>query len=246
MNCNAPDALVEKSDENAENSEKTRPKSRRAKVASEVSTAEVRKISTGRPAWDRALGGGFVRPSSLLIKGPRGAGKSTSALRLACHVATTHKRAVLYASAEMPARHVRRLCDSLGISKGVLERLYIQESPDLDDVLLDIEELSPIVVVWDSIQRFKVDESLGDVELREVVVSAVESAHANGHIALLLSQVTKELDFFGASSIGHDVDTIIDVRKIAENRIRVEVADKNRFAPTPLFGEENLYDESAT
>lgn len=197
-------------------------------------------ISTGRAAWDMALGGGLTRPSSVLLYGPPGVGKSTSSLTIACHVAKLTNRVALYGSAEMPATQLRKLAGEIGLTKSDLRRLYIQDSPEMEDLLADVEELEPAFVVIDSIQRFRWEGSLGERELRSVVTGAIEAGHAIGAITVLISQVTKDDDFVGENGIAHDVDVELALRKAGPGLVGVDCNEKNRFAPTPLGGIEAL------
>jgi DNA repair protein RadA/Sms len=196
-------------------------------------------ISTGSKAWDEVLGGGFVKPSSVLIYGPSGVGKSTRALELAVHTAELVRGKVLYGSAEMPADHVRIYAERIGLSPRALDRLWVQDSRDALDVLLNVEQMRPAVVVWDSIQRMTWQGELGDVELRQVVHAAIESSQHYGHVSILLSQVSKDRSFSGPSGIQHDVD--VSVRLSREDRdLVIEAPYKNRFAPTPALARERF------
>lgn len=215
---------------------------RRALCADAIRSKVPPKIPTGRSAWDIALGGGFSRPSSVLVRGPAGVGKSTSAIRIACHVAERLGGVALYGSAEMPAMHMKKLADELSISKNALRRLYIQDSPEAEDLLEDIEELDPCIIVWDSMQRFRWDGELGERELRRVVTEAIAAGIASSAVTLLISQVTKDDDFVGENGIRHDIDVELSLRKAGENMVGVDCLSKNRFAPTPAGAIEKLYE----
>jgi DNA repair protein RadA/Sms len=198
-----------------------------------IETKQIVFCSTGRPAWDVVLGGGCVRGSSVLIAAPKGVGKSTSALSVALHLGEKLRGRVLYASGEMPAEHVIRLSHMLGATKEQLRRLYIQTTGQTEDVAADIDELRPVVVVWDSIQRMRVAGRFGDRELRETVELAIAKGQRVKAVTLLVSQVTKDQTALGPSSIGHDVDVVLELRKTRAGRVVVACPDKNRFAPTP-------------
>jgi DNA repair protein RadA/Sms len=236
--CFKEDTVCERDTAAEAASEETRPRGGVHKLSS-VSPSLPPKIRTGRAAWDIALGGGLTRPSSVLVQGPKGVGKSTSALRIADHVGTHHRKPVLYGSAEMPKEHVRRLGDLLGLS---MSHLYIQDAGHLEDMIEAIESLRPILIVWDSIQRFQVEGEFGDVPLRHTVAGAIRAGNAVKAASILLSQVTKEDEFIGKSGIGHDVDVILSLKKEARNEISVMCLDKNRFAPTPTMARERLYE----
>jgi DNA repair protein RadA/Sms len=206
-----------------------------------IETKQIVFLSTGRPAWDVVLGGGAVRGSSVLVAATKGVGKSTSALFVALHLGKSLRGRVLYASGEMPAEHVIRLAHMLGAGPAELARLYIQTTGQTEDVAADIDELRPVVVVWDSIQRMRVAGRFGDRELRETVELAIAKGQEQKAVTLLLSQVTKEKAVLGPSSIEHDVDVVLELRKTRGGRVVVSCPEKNRFAPTPARAVDVLY-----
>jgi DNA repair protein RadA/Sms len=215
------------------------PGSRLATHAVNLSLRRLKFISTGSVAWDSVLGGGFVRPSSVLVYGPRGVGKSSRALGIALHVAELTRGKVLYGSAEMPAEHIRLYAARIGISDAALARLWVQDSNDALDLLANIEQIRPTIVVWDSIQRMKWEGETGDGELRQVVHHAIDAGKHYKMISLLLSQVSKEESFLGPSGIGHDVDVMVRLSR-DDHDLVVETPDKNRFAPTPARASERF------
>jgi DNA repair protein RadA/Sms len=256
--CHREDTICEIEANESEDTEAydARKKRGRARKLSSVSPKLPPKISTGRTAWDIVLGGGLTRPSSVLVKGPKGVGKSTSALRIADYICRQHRGPALYGASEMPKEHVRRLGDRLGLS---MQDLYINDSAHLEDMIEDIEELRPVLIVWDSIQRFFVRGELGELPLRETVTGAIRAGNHVRAASILLSQVTKDDQFVGRSTIGHDVDVILELartegpkkargrpRKDGEpNRqalgeITVACLEKNRFGATPISAIETL------
>ncbi len=238
--CGAEGCVVERESDDPETLD-GRAKRQRARAATSISALPVKRISTGRKAWDEALGGGFVRPSSVLIYGPPGVGKSTSLLRIACHVATKLGGLALYGSAEMPAEHLRELASKCGVPPKELSKLYIQDSPDFEDMLEDLDDLSPCVVVYDSVQRYRWEGSLGETELRNVVTTALEAGKPSKAITLLISQVTKDDMFVGERGMAHNVDVELVLRSAGKGLVGIDCPSKNRFAATPLGAIESLY-----
>ena len=239
--CGVGDSYVSLDDVSPEEySPEVEPR-KRARNAAKVDGRLPEPVSTGRKAWDAALGGGLVRPSSVLVYGPRGVGKSTSMLRIALHAARELRGEVLYGSSEMPAEHLRMVLDRLGLTD--LKRLWISDSGEAEDMLADAEDIGPAVVVWDSIQRFRWEGAIGEVELRSVVHAAISLGVGLGAVSLLVSQVTKDETFIGPNGIGHDVDVLVSLRGVGPNLVAVECNEKNRFAPTPLSATEELYSE---
>lgn len=75
-------------------------------------TAEV--VSTGQEGFDRMLGGGLRRGSSVLVNGAAGTGKSTLAAAIACAAFDRGERAALYLFDES-AESLRLRGDALGL-----------------------------------------------------------------------------------------------------------------------------------
>jgi predicted ATP-dependent serine protease len=223
-------------EEDEENPEQRRAKRRKAKPASDVPKRTHVKIPTGRAAWDEALGGGLVRPSTVLVHGPKGTGKTTAMLQIATKVARSLGGYALYGTAEMSAELLRHYAERLGLD---LKRLLISDAGDAENLLEDIEEFEPVVVVWDSVQAFTWEGDVGETELRSVLRAAIRSSASYNTVSLLVSQVTKENEFVGPSEIGHNVDVIVSLRK-KPGVLYVECGQKNRFAETPLCGSEKL------
>lgn len=216
--------------------EERETKRKRAKPAEKVLRRQYVPISTGKPAWDEALGGGLVRPSTVLVHGPKGTGKTTAMLGIATRVARKLQGYALYGTGEMSDELLRHYADRTNID---LKRLLISDAGDAENMLSDIEEFEPVVVVWDSVQAFTWEGSTGETELRNVMRAAIRSAASYDHISLIVSQVTKDNDFLGPSELGHGVDVVVNLRK-KKNVLYVECPDKNRFAPTPRCGEEAI------
>jgi DNA repair protein RadA/Sms len=236
--CQGSDTIVPiEEDEWDDMHEENKPSRRRAKKALLISADIPPMVSTGRRAWDIVLGGGLVRPSSVLIPGPAGVGKSTCLLAIADFIGNKLKKPVLYGSSEQPQEFIRRKCDALQLS---MNFLYINDSGNAEDMHDDIAELRPAVVVWDSIHRFRVNGELGVSSLRDVVTGAIESGTRVRAASLLVSHVTKDEDFMGESGIGHDCDVVVFLSKVDQTTICIETRGKNRHAPTPLTATEEL------
>lgn len=210
------------------------PTRRKAKPASQIKLSNPKKLTTGRQAWDSALDGGLVRPSSVLLFGQAGVGKSTRSLAIALHFAEKYR--VLYGSAEMSeelfSQMLNRVCDAVKPSDKALANLHVNESDDVEQLLEDVTDLKPIFVVVDSIQRYRYEGQIGELALRNVVLNVLNSGKEHRHITFLISQVTKEENFIGSNSIRHDVDVEINLVNSSKG-VTVQVLDKNRFGRTP-------------
>lgn len=233
--CGSEDSVIP-IDEFDSETEKPRH-STRAKRVLDVASELPPKTSTGRRAWDIALDGGVTRPSSTLVVGAPGVGKSTSLLEVGDALGTKLKRPVLYASGEMPAELVRQICNRLNLS---MRYLYVNATTDSSEIHEDIEDLNPAVVIWDSIQAFQVEGESGLLIQKNLVKGAVEIGWRMKTISFFITQVTKEEEFAGLNTIRHEVDTELLLRRTEDGRIMVSCPVKNRWGRTPLVGIEDL------
>jgi len=226
-------------DEDVLTTQQTEVTYRRPQKASEIQTPDWNYWSTGFDGWNSAIGGGLVRPSTVLVHGPKGSGKSRYLSSIAVNVAIQMRGKALYGSAEMPKEMVRKYLDQEGFTKAQLEALYILDDESCEGFLEAIRILRPVVVVWDSVQCFTVDGEVGELSLRHVVKEAKKATKKHNLISLLVSQVTKENEFLGPSEFGHGVDCIVEVSR-DDDFFYVNVPEKNRFAKTPGSGKVEL------
>jgi DNA repair protein RadA/Sms len=235
--CGAEDTIIPIDELEDEKENALQKHSTRAKRVLDVPAELPAKISTGRRAWDIALDGGVSRPSSTLVVGAPGIGKSTSLLTIADILGNRLKRPVLYASGEMPAELVRQMCNRLELS---MKHLYVNATTESSEVHEDIEELKPAVVIWDSIQAFQVEGESGLLIQKNLVKGAIEIGNRYKVVTFFITQVTKEEEFMGLNTIRHEVDTEILLRRTDEGRIVVSCPVKNRYGKTPRTAIEDL------
>src|SRR5512136_599188 len=72
----------------------------------EISTSDAPRIVTGNTEFDRALGGGLVPGSLVLLGGEPGIGKSTLLLQIA-QALQRQKRRILYVSGEESSQQIK-------------------------------------------------------------------------------------------------------------------------------------------
>ncbi len=120
----------------------------RPQELSRVSIEATTRIPLPLAEFNRVLGGGLVTGSLVLISGDPGIGKSTLLLQASAAIAQD-KGNVVYVSGEETLHQTKLRAQRLGI-KG--ERLYLLSETDLEAILGQVEELSPSLVVIDSIQ----------------------------------------------------------------------------------------------
>lgn len=236
--CGAMQTLAP--EEESSETKQVQTKRRKAKPASEIASRLYKPIPTGRKAWDEALGGGLVQPSTILVHGPKGTRKTTTMLDVCTKVARKLGGMALYGTSEMSGELIRHYADRNQVN---LKRLIVSDAGDCENMLADIEEFEPVIVVWDSVQAFTWEGSTGETELRNVMRAAIRSSSSYQHISILVSQVTKDHDFLGPSELGHNVDVIVELKK-KNGKLYIECPEKNRFAITPLVGEEDCSDQA--
>src|SRR5215471_3226961 len=217
------------------------PRGSGARPARPVPITEVDVDSAPRLAlaWDelnRALGGGVVPGSLVLLGGEPGVGKSTLVMQLAAQAAQAGRR-VLYTSGEESAQQVGLRARRLGISApGVL----LLAETDLELVVAAIEREAPAVAIVDSIQTMHdpaVDAAPGSVsQVREAAARLLRVAKASGVPVLLIGHVTKEGAIAGPRVLEHMVDTVLYLEGERGQEFRILRAAKNRFGSTEEIG----------
>src|SRR5258705_6185198 len=217
--------------------------SRRASVASvrpralkEISMEPDDRVRTGISEWDRALGGGVVRGSLVLIGGDPGVGKSTLVLQAARALAQATPP-VLYVTAEESAAQVKMRADRLGIAT---DGLLLWPENDLSVVQAHLDDVQPRALVIDSIQTVflpDLESAPGSVaQVRECGARLMTLAKGLGIATFLVGHVTKEGALAGPRVLEHLVDTVLYFEGERHHAYRVLRAVKNRFGSTNEIG----------
>jgi DNA repair protein RadA/Sms len=199
----------------------------------EVDALAGRPVTTGIDELDRVLGGGLVPGSVTLLGGEPGIGKSTLLLQMLAAASGP----VLYVSAEESARQVRLRADRLG---AVRPDLWLLPETSLPRIVAAIDEISPVLVVVDSIQTV-LDPELGSapgsvVQVRGCAHRLVQEAK-NRHVPLVLvGHVTKEGGLAGPRVLEHVVDTVLSFEGERHHALRLLRAVKHRFGSTNDLG----------
>jgi DNA repair protein RadA/Sms len=185
---------------------------------------------------DRVLGGGVVPGSLVLIGGDPGVGKSTLALQIAHRLA--HARTVLYVSGEESARQTKMRAARLGVDA---PHLLVYAETDLAQILAQIAQVRPDLVVVDSIQtvyRADLPGAPGSVgQIRESTGDLLRAAKSEaGPAILIVGHVTKDGAIAGPRVLEHMVDTVLYFEGERHHAYRVLRATKNRFGSTNEIG----------
>jgi len=186
--------------------------------------------------FNRVLGGGLVSGSLVLIGGDPGIGKSTLLLQVSALIAQAQGKMV-YVSGEETLRQIKLRSERLGV-KG--EKLYLLAETDLDVILNQIEELSPSLVVIDSIQAVYLPElgtAPGSItQVRECTQRLMHWAKLNSVPIFITGHVTKDGAIAGPRSLEHIVDVVLYLEGEPFSTYRLLRCVKNRFGSTNELG----------
>lgn len=208
----------------------------RAVPIGEVPPGQADRRLTGIGELDRVLGGGLVPGVVALLAGEPGVGKSTLLLEVAAKWARTGET-TLYVTGEESAAQVRLRA---GRTNALADTLYLAAENDLGTVLGHIEEVSPSLLVVDSVQTIgtaEADGSPGGVsQVREVTGALVRVAKRRGMAVVIVGHVTKEGSIAGPRLLEHLVDVVLAFEGDRHSGFRMVRATKNRFGPADEVG----------
>jgi DNA repair protein RadA/Sms len=186
--------------------------------------------------FNRVLGGGLVSGSLVLIGGDPGIGKSTLLLQVAALVTQTGGR-VVYVSGEETQHQIKLRANRLGI-KG--EALFLLSETDLGAILSQVEELSPGLVVIDSIQSVYLPEleaTPGSItQVRECTMRLMHWAKLSAVPVFITGHVTKDGAIAGPKVLEHIVDVVLYLEGEQFSAHRLLRCVKNRFGSTNEIG----------
>ena len=204
------------------------------KSLSDVAVDEATRFDSGISELDRVLGGGIMRPSSILVGGEPGIGKSTIMLQMLSSSAV--QGSVLYVSGEESPSQVKLRAIRLGLD---LKSINIFCDTRLEALLDVIEKISPAVVVIDSLQTLStstVPSIAGSPNQMRACCYALSMVAKTKNIAMFfIGHVTKEGVLAGPKIVEHLVDTVLYFEH-AETGVRFLRAVKNRFGSVDEIG----------
>ncbi len=195
------------------------------------------RLASGLAEFDRALGGGFVAGSAVLIGGDPGIGKSTLLLQVAGHLALSGRRAA-YISGEEAAAQVRLRAQRLGLGDAPVG---LASATSVRDILATLAAgPPPELLVIDSIQTMHsdlIEGAAGTVsQVRACAQELVRYAKGSGCALVLVGHVTKDGSLAGPRVLEHMVDTVLAFEGERSHQYRILRAVKNRFGGTEEIG----------
>ncbi|MGI8695029.1 MAG: DNA repair protein RadA [Geodermatophilaceae bacterium] len=213
------------------------PVSAPARRIREVDVRAARARPTGVPELDRVLGGGLVPGAVVLLAGEPGVGKSTLLLEVAARYAEGGDQPALIVTGEESAAQVRLRAERTG---SLHDGLYLAAETDLSALLAHIDEVSPGLLVVDSVQTIcaaTVDGSAGGVtQVRAVAAALIAVAKERNIATVLVGHVTKDGTIAGPRLLEHVVDVVLHFEGDKHSSLRLVRAVKNRYGPADEVG----------
>lgn len=200
------------------------------------------RIDMNDAELNRVLGGGLVAGSIVLLGGEPGIGKSTLTLQT---ILNMPNKKILYVSGEESAHQLKMRAKRLLAGKNVsssseLDNISILCETSLQRIFEYAEELSPELLVIDSIQTIatdEVDSSPGSItQVRECAASLLRFAKTSGTPVILIGHINKEGTLAGPKILEHIVDTVIQFEGDQHYMYRILRSIKNRFGSTSELG----------
>lgn len=200
----------------------------------DITEHENRRIDLGNSEINRVLGGGLVPGSLVLLGGEPGIGKSTLSLQLAL---TPNNLSTLYVSGEESSEQIKMRATRIGIHN--TECTVFTETL-LENIVSQIEEQHPDIVIIDSIQTIYTDlveSSAGSVtQIRECAATLLKVAKTSGTAIFIIGHITKDGNIAGPKILEHIVDVVLQFEGDHNNTYRILRGIKNRFGATYEIG----------
>lgn len=221
---------------------KIEPKNTRTSIISDFSEPVLFKdiempdyirSTTGIGELDRVLGGGIVDGSVVLLAGEPGIGKSTLLMQICSQLENT----VLYVSGEESKGQLKLRGERLGLYG---DNTYFMTETNVDNILAQVEKLSPKVVIIDSIQTMfdpncvSIPGSINQV--KECAIKLIATSKSKCFSVILVGHVNKEGTIAGPKVLEHMVDAVLYFEGERFQSYRIIRAIKNRFGSTNEIG----------
>ncbi len=215
--------------------------SRTPQKLSEVATDEELRFKTGMGELDRVLGGGAVEGSLVLVSGAPGIGKSTLLLQICKSLCADNK--VLYVSGEESEKQLKLRAQRIHVTP---DDLYILSETRLDDILESANELSPDILIIDSIQTLyneNSDSSPGSVsQVKDCTMALMQYSKTNSVTVFVVGHINKDGNIAGPKVLEHMVDCVLIFEGDSNTSYRLLRAAKNRFGSTNEVGVFEMMD----
>ena len=211
------------------------------KLMSQVESGDELRFHTGMSELDRVLGGGAVKGSLVLLGGAPGIGKSTLMLQICDQLSRFSK--VLYVSGEESERQIKLRAERLRVSG---ENLYLLAETNLENVIEAVHQISPNVLIVDSIQTLyngDLTTAPGSVgQVKDCTMTLMQLAKGEGLTVFVIGHINKEGSIAGPKVLEHMVDCVLYFEGEQNVSHRILRAAKNRFGATNEIGVFEMQD----
>ena len=183
--------------------------------------------------FNRVLGGGLVPGSLVLLGGEPGIGKSTLLLQIALRL----NLRTLYVSGEESLKQIKMRAERIHPNN---QTCYILTETKTQNIFKQINEITPDIVVIDSIQTLHsdyIESSAGSIsQVRECAAELIRFAKETNTPVILIGHITKDGNIAGPKILEHMVDTVLQFEGDRNYVYRILRALKNRFGSTAELG----------
>lgn len=201
----------------------------------DVNLQTLERLDSGLSELNRALGGGIVDGSVILVGGDPGIGKSTLLLEALANL--SNNDAVLYVTGEESLQQVAMRAKRLALK---YKDLKLLAETHVETIIEHAKKEKPRILVIDSIQTMFTDliaSAPGGVsQVREACQVMVRFAKTTNTTIFLVGHVTKEGALAGPRVLEHMVDAVLYFEGQSDSRFRVIRAIKNRFGAVNELG----------
>ena len=193
------------------------------------------RFQTGLSEFDRVLGGGIVKGSVVLLAGEPGIGKSTLLLQICDNF--PDEFTIMYVSGEESRNQIKMRADRLGVKS---KNLHIYTETNIEKIHNQITEVSPQLLVVDSIQTMYDDTSSSSpgsvTQVKETALSFMGRAKGEEISVIIVGHVNKEGGIAGPKVLEHMVDAVLYFEGERQHSYRIIRAIKNRYGSTNEIG----------
>lgn len=226
--------VIQKPEKNSwKTSESTQQRISKPQRITEISKDTTSRLDTNNFELNRVLGGGLVPGSLTLLGGEPGIGKSTLMLQVALQL--PYK--TLYVSGEESAQQIKMRADRI---LPEAKNCFILTETKTQNIFKNIEEITPDIVVIDSIQTLQtnyIESSPGSIsQIRECTTELIRFAKETNTPVILIGHITKDGNIAGPKILEHMVDTVLQFEGDRNHIYRILRANKNRFGSTNELG----------
>lgn len=202
----------------------------------EITELDESAIQTGITELDRVLGGGIYQAAVTLVAGDPGIGKSTLLIQVAgMLIQRRHK--VLYVTGEESLTQIKVRAQRLQLGKTPIPFLF---ETNLENIIYQIEQIKPKVVIIDSIQSIfsdNINGAPGNVsQVRECAFALIRLSKENNIALFFIGHITKEGSIAGPKVLEHMVDAVIYFEGDTFHHYRILRSLKNRCGRTNEIG----------